>query len=271
MSDGLQRVVIVTPDAVAPVDHDAAMVALVDSKNAAAIERPEWLPEKFKTVEEMAASYKELEAKQSAPKPAAAAPTEVPLATLAAPVKADPLAVPSVAPEAAAAVAKAGLDMAALNAEFAKDGAVSADSYTKLAAAGFDKSTVDNYVAGQQALVAAFQSDVMSATPGGADKYGEMMAWAKANLSDAEAAAYNAAVSTNSRDQAKLAVAGLGVKFTAAVGNEPLLSGGRVAAGETDVFESIAQMKEAMSDKRYKTDSAFRRTVAAKLGRSSIM
>lgn len=265
MAGELDSVIIRTPDAVAPDDHEAKMIALVDSRNAAAIDRPEWLPAKFATVEDMAASYKELEAKQSTPAAAAApSPAATPAAT--------PLAIPATDDKAAAAaVVSAGLDMAALSAEFAKDGALSEASLAALAAKGFDKATVDNYIEGRQAVADAFQLDVKGATPGGAAKYSEMVEWAKVNLSPPEIDAYNSAMETNNKEQAKLAVAGLGAKFTAAVGSEPALFGGKVSTAPVDTYQSIAQMKADMSDKRYKTDPAFRRSVADKLGRSDIM
>ena len=266
MSDALERVTLITPDAVAPVGHDEAMIALVDAKAAENSGRPSWLPEKFATVEDMAASYKALEAKQGG----AATPAVAPVAAVATP-PVDPLAISTAPTDATAVVQQAGLNMADLNAEFATAGTLSEASYTKLAAVGFDKAAVDNYVAGQQALVAQFQNEVMAATPGGADKYGEMVAWAKVNMTEAQVTAYNTAVSSGNKDQAKLAVAGLGASFPAAVGREPVLQGGRVSGAVTDVFESLAQMKVAMSDKRYKSDPAFRSAVQQKLGRSNIM
>lgn len=259
MSDALERVTLITPDPLPPEGHDQKMIDLVDSKSAAAVssERPAWLPEKFKTVEDMAASYSALEAKLGS-----AAPVAEP---------AVPPAAVAPAAEAEAVVAKAGLDMSALNTEFQTAGALSADSYAKLAAAGVEKPMVDAYIAGQQALATQFQSEVMAATPGGADKYGEMMEWAKVNLTPVQIEAYNTAVSSGNKDQAKLAVAGLGVSFKAAVGIEPKLSGGSTGASAADVFESIAQMKVAMASKEYKTDPAYRAKVQAKLGRSNIM
>jgi hypothetical protein len=269
MSDALERVTLITPDEVAPVGHDEKMIALVDAKAAENSGRPSWLPEKFATAEDMAASYKALEAKQGG-----ATPPVVPAAPVVAPVAtapADPLAITTAPADATAVVQQAGLNMADLNTEFATAGTLSEASYTKLAAVGFDKAAVDNYVAGQQALVAQFQNEVMSATPGGSEKYGEMVAWAKVNMTEAQVSAYNTAVSSGNKDQAKLAVAGLGASFTAAVGREPVLQGGRVSGGVTDVFESLAQMKVAMSDSRYKADPAFRNAVQQKLGRSNIM
>lgn len=264
MTDALERVVLVTPDVVAPSGHDQAMINLVDGKAApAAAERPAWLPAKFANAEAMAASYAALEAKQGGAPVADPAVTPV-VAPAAAPVTATPI-------EVAAAVKTAGLDLAALNTEFATSGALSTDSYTKLAAAGYDKAFVDNYVAGQQALQTQFQAEVTAQTPGGAGKYGEMVEWAKSNLNPEQIAAYNTAVTTGSKEQAKLAVAGLGVAFTAAVGSEPALQGGRVSQASADVYASLAQMQVDMKDKRYKSDPAFRATVQAKLGRSSIM
>lgn len=268
MSDALQRVVITTPDPVAPAGHEAAMIALVDSKEAPApSDRPAWLPEKFKTAEDMAASYAELERKQSG-----AAPVVAPVVAPEAAPAVAPEAAPVVPGDAAAAVVKAGLNMADLNAEYANTGAISDNSYSKLAAAGFDKTTVDSYVAGQQALVTLFETDVKSATPGGPEKFPEMVEWAKVNMSEAQIAEFNAAVGSGNKDRAKLAVMGLGSAFTAAVGSEPTLLGGRPAmATAGDVFESLTQMKAAMSSKEYKTDPAYRAKVQAKLGRSSIM
>lgn len=270
MSDALQRVTLTTPDPLAPEGHDQKMIDLVDAKAAASNPpeaRPAWLPEKFKTVEDMAASYAALEAKQGG------APAAAPVVAPADAPGVNPLSVPEApAPaDVAAVVQKAGLDMAALNSEFAQTGALSEASYAALATAGFDQATVNSYVAGQQALATQFQNDVKSATPGGAEKYGEMLEWAKVHLSPADIKAYNDAMATNDPARAKLAVAGLGASFTAAVGNEPVLQGGRTSAGAADVFESLAQMKVAMSDKRYKTDHAYRASVQAKLGRSAIM
>jgi hypothetical protein len=264
MSDALERVTLVTPDPVAPEGHDEKMIALVDAKAAENSGRPDWLPAKFATAEDMAASYAALEAKQGGAKP-----EDVPAVSPAATPATDLAITPPA--EATAAVAKAGLDMNELNTEFATAGTLSEASYAKLAAVGFDKAAVDNYVAGQQALQTAFQTEVMAVTPGGADKYGEMVAWAKVNMTPAQIDAYNASVGSGNKDQAKLAVAGLGASFKAAVGSEPNLQGGRVNGAVSDVFESLAQMKVAMSDPRYKTDHAYRSVVQQKLGRSNIM
>ena len=270
MSGELQSVTIVTPNPTSPAGHDEAMIALAEGRPAPAAApavepnapaRPSWLPEKFKTPEDMAASYAALEAKQSGSPAPVVAPVVAPDAALS-------IATPDAA---AAAAASAGLDMAALNTEFRTTGALSEASYAALAGKGFDKATVDGYVAGQQALATAFQAEVKGATPGGAEKYAEMVKWAASNLSAAEIDAFNTSMNTSNTEQAKLLVAGLGVRFSAAVGSEPALIGGRASAASGDVFESIAQMKVAMGNPLYKSDPAFRKAVQEKLGRSSIL
>lgn len=267
MSGNLEQVTIVRPDGSgSPEGHDAAMIAKVDGASPAP--RPEWLPEKFASVEDLAKSYKELEAKQGGPAAPAPAPVAAPAA---APVAAPAPAAQSLEITPEAVVAGAGLDMAALNQEYATTGALSTESMAKLATAGFDKAAVDTYIAGRSALQSAFLADVKSVTPGGAEKFDEMLSWAKANLTPAEITAYNKATSTSDANVAKLAVAGLGARFAAAVGNEPTLSGGRGDASGADVFESIEQMRQAMRDPRYKADPAYRSKVVAKLGRSNIM
>ncbi len=175
---------VVTP-AAAPApgtpEHDAAMAAKVDASAAAAAanavgapaapaaapatERPAWLPEKFKSAEDMVASYKALEAKLgTTPAPAAAAPA------VATPVKAGAaLEVP--APEAAAAaVANAGLDMGALQSEWQTNGGdLKPETYASLEKAGIPKAMVEGYVAGQKALAADYDSSAY-ATAGGQEK-----------------------------------------------------------------------------------------------------
>ncbi len=154
MSDVLERVTLVTPDEAPPEGHDEKMIALVDAKAAENSGRPDWLPAKLATAEDMAASYAALEAKQGGAKPEET-PAEPTAETPAEPTVTS-LEVPTPPAEATAAVEKAGLDMNELNTEFATAGNLSEASYAKLAAVGFDKAAVDNYVAGQQVHQTAF-------------------------------------------------------------------------------------------------------------------
>lgn len=264
------QVVIQQPEST-PGDaaHIAAMVAKVDGQNAAPeaqppvvdpapAERPSWLPEKFANEAEFAKAYAELEAKQSGK------PAETPPADPNAP-PADPAADP-VAEELTAK----GLDLNEFSQEFSTSGTLSADSYTKLEAAGYPKAIVDQYIAGQQALAVSYEADVKSAA-GGAEKFDEVSAWAAANLSDAEKVAYNAAVDSRNLEQAKLAVAGLTAKYNAANPPEGNLLGGRTTSTPGDSYASLAEMTKDMGSPEYNRDPAFRQRVMDKISRSKIL
>ena len=263
----VDTVVIQSTPPETPADHDQKMVAKVDAANAPPPvegtegtppeDRPQWLPEKFKTPEDMAKAYAELESKLGKPaeKPADAPPAE-------------PQANPQ---DADKALADAGLNLQDFSAEFAKNGELSTESYEKLQKAGFDRNLVDQYIQGQRALAAQYESTIMQEV-GGSEKYSEMVTWAKGNMSASEIEAFNAAVSGGNVDQAKLAVMGLSAKYQQAVGSDPKrLIGGQGSGASADVFESMAQVTAAMKDPQYKNDPAFRAKVQAKLARSNII
>lgn len=264
----VDSVVITSTPASAPEGHDAKMAALVDGatntqkdllEGGDPVSRPEWLPEKFQSAEDMAKAYAELEAKLGG-KPQDNPKTD--------PAKTADTNQTGQNPEQA--LSEKGLDLSTFTAEFNAKGELSAESYAKLAAAGFDKGIVDNYINGQKAVVAQYETAVVSEV-GGAEKYSEMVSWAKANMTDAEINAYNAAVSSGDVAQAKLAVLGLSAKFSKANGSEPRLVQGRTTNASDDVFESTAQLTAAMRDPRYRADPAYRAKVQAKLSRSSIL
>lgn len=265
----VDTVVITSDTSSAPEGHDQKMIDLVDKANAGPQEdnladpqassesRPEWLPEKFKSPEDMAKAYSELESKLGGQKPPA--PDATP---------GDDKAPDNT--EANAALADKGLQLEEFSQEFAQKGELSPESYEKLQKAGFDKNLVNQYIEGQRALVNQYESTV-KAEVGGDEQFSEMTTWAKANMTPGEIDAFNRAVSSGNVDQAKMAVRGLQAQYSKAVGSDPqrLLGGGKGSAGE-DVFESTAQVTKAMSDPQYKNDPAFRAKVQAKLARSKV-
>jgi hypothetical protein len=261
----VDTVVIQSTPQGAPADHDQKMMDKVDAANAPLpvegtegtppSDRPEWLPEKFKSPEDMAKAYSELESKLGQK------PTEPPADT---PPPAD-----ATIEDAEKALAPKGLNLQDFNAEFAEKGELSSDSYEKLAKAGYDKALVDQFIEGQKARAVQFETEIQSEV-GGTDRYMEMVTWAKVNLTPAEIDAYNLAVGSGKPEQAKLAALGLNAKFTQAVGNEPQRTIGGQKATSSEGFESTAQVTEAMKDPRYKSDPAYRAKVQAKLASSSV-
>jgi len=263
----VDTVVIQSTPPASPEDHDQKMVAKVDAANAPAPlegtegtppeDRPQWLPEKFKSPEDMAKAYAELEAKLGQPKaPAPEVPAEPAQATTT---------------DAEKQLADKGLNLQDFSSEFAQKGELSQESYEKLGKAGYDKAIVDQFIEGQKARAVQFETAIKSEV-GGDQAYVDMVAWAKANLNPAEIEAYNLGVSSGNSEQAKLAALGLKMKFDTANGVDPRrILGGQNSASSSDVYESVAQLKEAMKDPRYKTDSAYRNKVQQKLGRSNVL
>lgn len=250
--------------------HAQAMIDKIDAANAVpptdgdntppsdppTEDRPQWLPEKFKSPEDMAKAYAELESKLGKP----AEPTP--------PV--DPNAVPP-SDQVADELASKGLNLADFSTEFSTKGELSAESYEALEKAGYPRNYVDQFIEGQKAQAALYESEV-KAIAGGDKNFSEMQEWAKANLSPQEIQAYNNAIDSGNREQAKLAVAGVHAKFAAARPSEPsLFSGNTASAQSSDVYESIAQMQKDMAHPDYKADPAFRAKVERKLARSQIL
>lgn len=257
----------VTINSTAPAEDPAHVQAMIDKVDAASAppaedtplttdtqteDRPQWLPEKFKSPEDLAKAYAELESKLG--KPAESKQAEQPSQN-------------AVQEE----LASKGLDLSEFSNEFATNGELSAQSYEKLEKAGYPRNYVDQYIEGQKAQAALYESEV-KAVAGGDKSFSEMVEWAKANLSPSEISAYNAAIDSRDPNIAKLAVAGMFQKFSAARPAEPsLFKGATSASGSSDVYESIAQMQKDMASPEYKTDPAFRAKVAQKLSRSNIL
>lgn len=166
------------------------------------------------------------------------------------------------------ALERQGLDISAFEQEYQDNGGLSEASYEALAQAGLSRETVDKYVHAVN-FMAAQQVTELKSLAGGEQAYNEMCVWAQANLSPAEREAFDRAVSTD-LESARLAITGLHARYAKAEGQPPSLVSGRATAngGRADVFTSYAQVSEAMSDPRYRTDPAYIRMVEEKVARS---
>tara|TARA_B110000305_G_C19410232_1_gene625021 strand:+ start:277 stop:996 length:720 start_codon:yes stop_codon:yes gene_type:complete len=214
--------------------------------------KPEGLPEKFNSVEDLAKSYQELEKKlgdnTEAPK------TDAPKNDLDIAEK---------------AVESAGLNMENLSSEYAEKGELDAKSYEALEKAGIPKEYVNQFIEGQKA-VADQQTTSIKDIVGGADAYTEMSEWAAENMSEQEKTAYNTAVNSKDIETAKLAVVGLKAKFENANGNEPSLVEGKATITGQGGYKSWAEVTAAMGDDRYQKDPAYQNMVQEKLSKSEL-
>jgi len=223
--------------------------------------KPEGLPEKFNSVEDLAKSYAELEKKLGGQ--SQETKEEVDPVAKAAPKSDNNLEI------AEKAVTDAGLDMSSLQAEYAEKGELDTKSYEALEKAGISKEYVDSYIAGQEAI-AKTQADEIKSTVGGDETYQEMVDWASKNMTEGEKTAYNKAVNSGDMDTVKLAVNALKGQFERANGVEPKLVEGKAQPSQEQGFLSWAQVTEAMADPRYAKDTAYQNEVKNKLANSNL-
>ena len=208
--------------------------------------RPNWLPEKFASAEDLAKAYGELEKKMSAPKE-----EEVPESTEEAPQEVQ------------------HLDK--YYEEYTENNELSDKSYTELESMGLSRDLVDGYIAGQKALA---DNDVATIhnVVGGQDNYANLLDWSAKNLSQSEKDAFNDTIDNGSTEQVKQAVTGLMARAGMSADNpQQSLFEGDTENVATDTFQSVAQVTEAMNDPRYSKDPAFRKEVEDKLARSSVI
>jgi plasmid maintenance system antidote protein VapI len=219
--------------------------------------RPEWLPEKFKSPEDMAKAYGELETKLGQPEPKQEEVKET---------KKDDLSIDN----AEKAVENAGLSMDTLQQEYNESGQLNDKSYEALAKAGIPKDYVDAFIKGQEAI-ATQTANTLKQEVGGDEAYKNMMTWASENLNEAEINAYNRTVNGKDIEATKLAIAGLNAKYKNAEGIEPNLArGDRPSTSNATGYRSWAEVTAAMSDPRYSKDVAYQSDVQAKLKNSKL-
>lgn len=217
--------------------------------------RPEWLPEKFKSPEDLSKAYGELEKQFTQSRQEATQAEEKPVEAEA-------------NTEAREAVENVGLDFDSMQQEFADKGELSEETYKDLEAKGIPKEMVDAYVEGQQAKADAYSNELYQFA-GGEEAYQEMSQWASENLSDSEVEAFNGAITSGNQSQARLAIDGLVSRYRDNGGAEPTLVGGKASAS-VDTYNSWAQVTKDMGTPEYKKDPAFRDAVQQKLSRSTL-
>jgi len=246
--------------------------------------RPAWLPPQFKTVEDFAKSYNELQAAHTrtsqelsalkkqpqAPDPAdAGKPEDQKPADEGKPPQDDQ------ANAAQQVAAQAGVDLDPYQEEYNTTGDVSEESRTKLAE-GLSKvlgpnarQVVDDFIEARKVVIQNDQKMYMEAA-GGQDQYSTMVEWAKSNWSAEQVAAYNRQVQSGDRHATLFAIEGLRSKYEAANGRIPQrISATGGADTSQGAFRSVAEMTRAMSDPRYQTDEAYREEVRQKLALSN--
>ena len=176
------------------------------------------------------------------------------------------------------------IDPYKISAEFHKnEGEIPEEMYQSLLDAGLSKNAVDSYLTGRAAEMGYVeggegaaeelaQEEVKSIRDsiGGDEAYGKMVSWALENLSKPEIEAFNEATNTMSGPQLSMMVQGLYTRYQNAMGVEPSLYSGRPASSGPTPYRSTAEVVAAMSDKRYGKDVTYTEDVQRRLGGSDV-
>lgn len=244
-------------------EHVAAMLEKADQIEANNQEgdesRPEWLPEKFSNVQQMAEAYRELEQKMGRGEKAEETNNTEELS--------EEEIVNTSASDVESLINKNGLSFDVLQNEFQQYGNLTEDSYEALEEAGFPRPVVETWLSGQLALADGLKNTTY-AYAGGEETYNKMLEWAGDNLSENEISAFNKVIATADTNMIGLAVNGLMSKFKANA--EPTLMRGGTGAVSSERFNSTAELTAAMSDPKYHKDPAYREKVSRMLAKSSI-
>ena len=218
-------------------------------------ERPEWLPEKFNTPEEMARAYSELQSQFTKQRQSEENGAEGSEKTDGV---SEPLSVES---------------FREFSDEFSETGDVSEASRQRIVSdMGLPREMIDAYVEGQKAVMEQQFSSVYNEV-GGEDNYETMIEWAAENLTEGDQDAFNDSVTQGTNDQMMFAIRSLAARWRSETGTNgaPLIQGSTGAQGAAGAFRSLAELTTAMKDPRYSTDPAYRKDIENRLSNSNIL
>jgi hypothetical protein len=242
-------------------EHDQEMIEQADKSIEQAVQdkvdkqetpssddkRPDWLPEKYKTVEDFLEGHKSLEKK------------------LGEREEIEPVEESESTNEAEGEETQAG-PLDPFYSEYEENGGLSDDSYKALEDLGYTKDIVDTYIKGYEAQVSQFTSEAHDIV-GGAEEYEAMAEWAVDNMTPEQLDNYNDQLALGG-DAWELALRGLHAKYKDS-GDAPVE---RVRSdGKTPVdrgvqpFTSQQELTAATRDKRYSTSPEYRKMVEARL------
>ena len=172
----------------------------------------------------------------------------------------------------ASVLEEVGIDAEDISNRFLENDEISEDDYSKLAEAGFSKQVVDLYLDGVRNAGIAGEVDAegIKESVGGDESYGQMVSWAMENLPAEDIQAFNKLTDTGDGPAIKLAVQGIYSQYNNAMGIEPNLVTGRASQSGPTPYRSSAEVKAAMSDPRYGKDVTYTEDVQRRLGGSDV-
>ena len=227
---------------------------------------------KFKSVEDLAASYKELEGKLGQVTEEDQPQTEEETETTETEFNAEEFYGDGLA----SVLEEVGIDPQEISNRFEETGEITDDDYAKLGEAGFSKQVIDTYLDGLRGGgatgedIATAQIQGIKDSVGGDENYAKMVEWALDNLPADEIKEFNSLTETANPTAIKFAVQGLYSQYNIAMGVEPNLVSGRASQSGTRPFQSAAEVEAAVSDPRYGKDVAYTQSVYARYEGSNV-
>lgn len=237
--------------------------------------RPEWLQEKFQTPQDLAKAYDELErklgGKSEPPREMTDKASNENVRQARDELEQAPPPQPTGDP---GTPILPGLENNVIEqiSDYAwENGSLSDEHYATLEQAGYSRQMVDQYMAGQFAVAADYQGQLLEAG-GGEQNVETMFQWAQQNLSEQQISAYDEMFDRGG-PEAIMAMENLRAKFEQAGGGSAWggVTGANAPSYEVGQFHSTADVMEAMADPRYKTNESYRQEVARKLARSNVL
>ena len=159
---------------------------------------------------------------------------------------------------------------------YKNNGQITQEMHDQLTGAGIAKEAVDAYLSGRaqdmgmNSQIAQTDINSIYQSVGGEQKYKTLMNWASQNLSQDSINSFDNLVNTGDANSIQLAVNGLVAQYQNDNGYEGRMLTGKASKTNTDVYQSQAQLVEAMADPRYDRDPAYREAVREKLDRSDL-
>ena len=248
------------PDNLTPDEQDSLKVGEEITQ-----QQDQLLAGKYKSAQELEKAYKELESKLGQAQPEPTETTEQ--------------AEPESEPEPVSLSDKASIITAASDEYYKNDGKLSPETISKFKGMS-SEDLVNAYLEvtkspdwsakppEQVSDITDEQINEVKNAAGGDQQYTDMIKWAGKNLDEKSIAAFDDIVASGSLDAIRFAVTGLKTQYLNAVGYDGKMVQGKPPQTNTDVFRSQAELVQAMNDKRYDRDPAYRQDVIQKLERS---
>jgi len=235
-----------------------------EAPTAGTQDRPDWLPEKFGSAQEMAQAYKSLEQKLSGSQEEVEQYQQDEQQ-----LQENQEIQEQSTSQVYQLLDEKGLDFQTFQDEMNETGELSDGAYEALEEVGIQRGMVDTWIEGQSAKAEQNVNGLYNLA-GGIESYNQMLQWADNNLHPTEADAFNKQIDSLDAT-AELAVAGLYARYQQSEGAMPSLMSGDTNVSIEPRYESLAQITSAMSDPRYETDPAYRAQVAGRLSNSSVL